>query len=176
MLLDRGVLERHGDEYRPVGAIEALDVPESLQALIAARLDGLDPEERRLLGDASVLGKTFLPRGLAALSGVSEKRDPAAARLARAQGGTRPRLRSTLARARSVRVPPGARPARRLRDSRPPRSEGEAPGRRAVPRRPGGDRPGRDRRGDRRPLSRRIPRSARRAPTPPSSVRARSTG
>ena len=72
MLLDRGVLERHGDEYRPVGAIEALDVPESLQALIAARLDGLDPEERRLLGDASVLGKTFLPRGLAALSGASE--------------------------------------------------------------------------------------------------------
>ena len=72
MLLDRGVLERHGDEYRPVGAIEALDVPESLQALIAARLDGLDPEERRLLGDASVLGKTFLPRGLAALSGLSD--------------------------------------------------------------------------------------------------------
>ncbi len=36
-----------------------LDVPETLQALIAARLDGLDPEERRLLGDASVLGKTF---------------------------------------------------------------------------------------------------------------------
>ena len=27
MLLDRGLLERHGDEYRPVGAIEALDVP-----------------------------------------------------------------------------------------------------------------------------------------------------
>jgi predicted ATPase/class 3 adenylate cyclase len=72
MLLDRGLLERHGDEYRPVGTIEALDVPETLQALIAARLDGLDQSERRLLGDASVLGKTFAPRGLAALSGMSE--------------------------------------------------------------------------------------------------------
>jgi class 3 adenylate cyclase/tetratricopeptide (TPR) repeat protein len=73
MLLDRGLLEREGDEYRPVGTIEALDVPESLQALIAARLDGLEPEERRLLGDASVLGKTFAPRGLAALSGLPEE-------------------------------------------------------------------------------------------------------
>ncbi len=73
MLLDRGLLERHGDEYRPVGTIEALDVPESLQALIAARLDGLEPDERRLLGDASVLGKTFSTRGLAALSGLPEE-------------------------------------------------------------------------------------------------------
>jgi class 3 adenylate cyclase/tetratricopeptide (TPR) repeat protein len=73
MLLDRGLLERHGVEYRPVGTIEALDVPETLQALIAARLDGLGVEERRLLGDASVLGKTFAVRGLAALSGTPEE-------------------------------------------------------------------------------------------------------
>ncbi|MGE5274258.1 MAG: AAA family ATPase [Verrucomicrobiota bacterium] len=73
MLLDRGLLERHGDEYRPVGTIESLDVPETLQALIAARLDGLDPEERQLIGEASVLGKTFTVRGLAALSGATEE-------------------------------------------------------------------------------------------------------
>ena len=73
MLLDRGLLERVGDEYRPVGTIDALDVPETLQALIAARLDGLDPEERRVLGDASVLGKTFSIKGLAALSGIEEE-------------------------------------------------------------------------------------------------------
>jgi class 3 adenylate cyclase/tetratricopeptide (TPR) repeat protein len=72
MLLDRGLLEREGDVYRPVGTIEALDVPETLHALIAARLDGLAPEERRLLQDASVLGKTFTKPGLAALSGMSE--------------------------------------------------------------------------------------------------------
>src|SRR6185437_10847268 len=54
MLLDRGLLVEDGSSYRVVGEIESLDVPETLHALIAARLDGLGPEERRLLGDASV--------------------------------------------------------------------------------------------------------------------------
>src|SRR5262249_32926116 len=41
MLLDRGLLVREGGEYRPTGPIAALEVPDSLHALIAARLDGL---------------------------------------------------------------------------------------------------------------------------------------
>jgi class 3 adenylate cyclase/tetratricopeptide (TPR) repeat protein len=72
MLLDRGLLEREGDVYRPTGPIEELDVPETLHALVAARLDGLEPDERRLLQDASVLGKTFTKAGLSALSGIGE--------------------------------------------------------------------------------------------------------
>ena len=40
-------------------------MPETLQALIAARLDGLEPAERRILEDAAVLGKTFTTRALA---------------------------------------------------------------------------------------------------------------
>jgi class 3 adenylate cyclase/tetratricopeptide (TPR) repeat protein len=68
MLLDRGLLEQVGDEYRPTGAIDALEVPETLHALIAARLDGLTREERRLLQQASVLGKTFTKDALAAVS------------------------------------------------------------------------------------------------------------
>ena len=72
MLLDRGLLERHGDFYRPTGEIGALDVPETLHALVAARLDGLTPEERRLLQDAAVLGKSFMKAGLSALSTLSE--------------------------------------------------------------------------------------------------------
>jgi len=70
MLIDRGLLVREGTGYRPAGAIDTLEVPESLHALIAARLDGLTPEERRLVQHASVLGKTFAPDALAALSGV----------------------------------------------------------------------------------------------------------
>ncbi|HEX3237704.1 MAG TPA: adenylate/guanylate cyclase domain-containing protein [Gaiellaceae bacterium] len=69
MLLDRGLLVREGSSYQLVGEVDALEVPETLHALIAARLDGLAPEERRLLGDAAVLGKTFTPQALAALSG-----------------------------------------------------------------------------------------------------------
>jgi tetratricopeptide (TPR) repeat protein len=72
MLLDRGLLAREGDVYRPTGEVGALDVPETLHALVAARLDGLVLEERRLLQDASVLGKSFTKAGLAALSGLSE--------------------------------------------------------------------------------------------------------
>ena len=46
-------------------------MPETLHALIAARLDGLSAEERRLLQDGAVLGKTFTRDGLAALSGFA---------------------------------------------------------------------------------------------------------
>ncbi|HET7044943.1 MAG TPA: adenylate/guanylate cyclase domain-containing protein [Gaiellaceae bacterium] len=72
MLLDRGLLVQEGPIYRPTDTIEELEVPETLQGLIAARLDGLDPEERRLLQDASVLGKTFSREALAALVGLAE--------------------------------------------------------------------------------------------------------
>jgi class 3 adenylate cyclase/tetratricopeptide (TPR) repeat protein len=72
MLLDRGALERDGDTLRIVAPLESLAVPETLHALIAARLDGLEPEEREALQHAAVLGKTFGARAVAALSGVDE--------------------------------------------------------------------------------------------------------
>ena len=70
MLLDRGLLVQEESIYRPTGSIEELEVPETLQGLIAARLDGLAPEERRLLQDASVLGKTFSKEALAGVAGI----------------------------------------------------------------------------------------------------------
>jgi tetratricopeptide (TPR) repeat protein len=72
MLLDRGLLVREGDVYRPTGTVEKLEVPETLHALIAARLDGLSAEERRLVQQASVLGKTFTKQALAHLSAFDE--------------------------------------------------------------------------------------------------------
>ncbi len=68
MLLDNGLLVEDGSVYRPVGQIETLEVPETLQALLAARLDGLSPEERLLTQDAAVLGKTFTVAALAELT------------------------------------------------------------------------------------------------------------
>ena len=50
--------------------IEALEVPETLHALVAARLDALSGEERRVLQDGAVLGKTFTKRALSVLSGL----------------------------------------------------------------------------------------------------------
>ena len=69
LLLD-GRLERIGDSYRPVGDLTELEVPETLHALIAARLDSLDSGERGLLQDASILGQTFTVASLSSVSGV----------------------------------------------------------------------------------------------------------
>jgi class 3 adenylate cyclase/tetratricopeptide (TPR) repeat protein len=71
MLLDRGLVVAEGSAYRPTGPVEALEVPETLHALIAARLDILTAVERRLLQDAAVLGKTFATGALAALGGLT---------------------------------------------------------------------------------------------------------
>jgi predicted ATPase/class 3 adenylate cyclase len=73
MLLDRGLLARDGDAYVVDGDLGTLAVPETLHGLIAARLDGLEPEERALLERAAVLGKTFSSRGLARLSRLQEQ-------------------------------------------------------------------------------------------------------
>ena len=73
MLLGQGRLEEHDGAYRPVGDIGRLDVPESLHALIAARLDGLDGPDRALLQDAAVLGQTFSLPALSALTGQSSQ-------------------------------------------------------------------------------------------------------
>jgi class 3 adenylate cyclase/tetratricopeptide (TPR) repeat protein len=70
MLVARGQLVEEEGAYHPVGELTELAVPETLTALIAARLDSLDPAERSLLQDAAVLGQSFTVGALAAVSGV----------------------------------------------------------------------------------------------------------
>src|SRR6185369_7659065 len=41
------------------GSADELPLPETVQGLIAARLDGLSPEEKRIVQDASIYGKVF---------------------------------------------------------------------------------------------------------------------
>jgi class 3 adenylate cyclase/tetratricopeptide (TPR) repeat protein len=72
MLLGRDLLTQDGSAYRVTGDLETLEIPETLQALIAARLDSLTAQERQVLQDAAVLGKTFTRHGLAALTGLPE--------------------------------------------------------------------------------------------------------
>ena len=54
------------------GDIGDLAVPDSLHALLAARLDALDPGVRRLVTDAAVLGTTFPAEALIAVSQQDE--------------------------------------------------------------------------------------------------------
>jgi class 3 adenylate cyclase len=70
MLLAQGRLVVEDGVHRPVDDLTDLAVPETLTALIAARLDGLDPSDRALVADAAVLGQSFTIAGLAGVSGV----------------------------------------------------------------------------------------------------------
>ena len=127
-----------------------LALPETVQGLIAARIDGLAPAEKTLLQDASVIGKVFWP---GALPGA---RRAAIAARARAEG-VRPARPPLLDRRRdAVRVPPRARAGRRVRADPARRAGGEAPARGGVARVPR-RRPHRGPRRDARPS---LPRGA----------------
>ena len=65
-LLDCGALVEDGGVWR-LAEGEPLAVPESMQALIAARVDVLPLTERAVLGDAAVVGGTFWVGALAAV-------------------------------------------------------------------------------------------------------------
>ncbi len=71
-LIDRDVVQPVEGEYRLVGDIGRLAVPDSLHALLAARLDALDPGVRRLVTDAAVLGASFPAEALVAVSQQDE--------------------------------------------------------------------------------------------------------
>jgi class 3 adenylate cyclase/tetratricopeptide (TPR) repeat protein len=71
-LIDQGVVQRDGPIYRLTGDLGAFSVPDSLHALLAARLDALPSEVRSLVADASVLGSSFPKEALVAVSGRSD--------------------------------------------------------------------------------------------------------
>jgi class 3 adenylate cyclase len=58
VLVDRGLLVR-GDGGWTFAHASEVPLPETLQGIIAARLDGLADEEKHLLQDAAVVGKVF---------------------------------------------------------------------------------------------------------------------
>ncbi len=66
-LIDTGGVVLQG-QYRLSGELGQLTVPDSLHALLAARLDALGDQARRLVGVASVLGSSFSAEALTAVS------------------------------------------------------------------------------------------------------------
>jgi DNA-binding SARP family transcriptional activator/class 3 adenylate cyclase len=68
MLADRGFLRKVAGTWR-LELTDALPLPETVQGIIAARLDALEPEDKALLTNAAVLGKVGWVGALAALSG-----------------------------------------------------------------------------------------------------------
>ncbi len=151
LVADDRLAERDG-RYVPVGDLAELAVPETLHALIAARLDALDPTDRVLLQDAAVLGQSFTPAGLAAVAAADladleprlrglvrreilalqgDPRSPERGQYSFVQALVREVAYSTLGQARSPRAAPRRRPVLRVarggRARRRPR--GPLPGR-----------------------------------------------
>jgi class 3 adenylate cyclase/tetratricopeptide (TPR) repeat protein len=74
MLVDDGLLAREADRWVTRGDLSHIRAPETVQAVIAARLDRLDPAERAVLQHASVVGEVFW---WGAVADLSDDADPA---------------------------------------------------------------------------------------------------
>ena len=72
-LLDLGMLRRDGDGYRVVEGVGALNVPDTIQGIIMARLDRLGDDGKRTVQLASVIGRQFLGRLLQRVAGLTER-------------------------------------------------------------------------------------------------------
>jgi hypothetical protein len=70
-LLDRGLLERRDGVWSLGDTAVGLGVPDSVRGVLAARIDLLPAEAKEALGAAAVIGRSFTPGGLAALTGSS---------------------------------------------------------------------------------------------------------
>ena len=67
MLVDDGVLLREGSGWVVRGDVQNVAAPETVQAVIAARLDRLPAEEQKVLGYAAVVGEVFWWGAISAL-------------------------------------------------------------------------------------------------------------
>jgi predicted ATPase len=64
MLIDQGSLQREGEAWRLTGDVASLEIPDTLQGVLAARIDRLPEDAKRTLQIASVIGRTFQVRVL----------------------------------------------------------------------------------------------------------------
>jgi DNA-binding SARP family transcriptional activator len=75
MLIDEGLLSRTEDAWTLATDLSAIALPTSLQTLLTARLDALTPQERQVLGVASVIGRTFDEQTIGAVGGSADADD-----------------------------------------------------------------------------------------------------
>ena len=72
-LIDEGHLVREGDRWRALDEIEWVVIPDTVQAVLAARFDLLDGQDKRVLQAAAVVGRVFWPGPVALLSHVPDE-------------------------------------------------------------------------------------------------------
>src|SRR5207253_6559801 len=71
-LVETGVLVGERSAYRLAKPLDSLQVPATVQAVLAARIDRLPPEEKRLLQTAAVIGTEVPFALLQAIGELSE--------------------------------------------------------------------------------------------------------
>ena len=59
MLIDRGAIERRDDRWVATARAADVEIPDTLQGLLLARIDRLPPESKRTLRVAAVIGRQF---------------------------------------------------------------------------------------------------------------------
>ncbi len=67
MLVDEGALTKEGDRWVTGLALASMEMPPTIHALLAARIERLRPEERSVLERAAVVGRLFSRSAVAAL-------------------------------------------------------------------------------------------------------------
>jgi class 3 adenylate cyclase/tetratricopeptide (TPR) repeat protein len=70
MLVDEGDLMRTEAGWSPANGLETLRVPPSMDAILAARIDHLSPDEQQFAECAAVIGKEFWAGAVAQLTGT----------------------------------------------------------------------------------------------------------
>ena len=75
MLIDEGVLVAEDGHWKPVRDLAQLSVPPTINALLAARLDGLPSLERAVLERGAVEGKVFHRGAVSELGAEAERRE-----------------------------------------------------------------------------------------------------
>ena len=115
MLVDESHLTLADDgAWHTSSALAAVDVPPSIAALLAARLDQLPPGERSLAERASVMGKSFEQAALAELVPAGQRDAPGARPACAGAQGPDPPRSVAVVRRRCVPLPAPAHPRCRL--------------------------------------------------------------
>jgi class 3 adenylate cyclase/tetratricopeptide (TPR) repeat protein len=71
-LIDEGSLLRRDDRWRADPSIGEVVIPDTVQSVLASRIDLLEPNDKRVLQAAAVVGRVFWPGPVADLTGVGD--------------------------------------------------------------------------------------------------------
>ena len=69
-LIDEGAVVRTGDRWLATETVATIDIPDTVQGVLAARIDLLDLEDKRVVQAAAVVGRAFWPGPVAELTGL----------------------------------------------------------------------------------------------------------